>query len=135
MKTFNEIINESIGKKVTEDYNTFLLEKQYFITKKTMMILTEQDEDTGDPEDDERAGTHFHPHLGSKYFVHLDVDGKREIRVVNTPKEAAMIAQKHPGTVAYNFKGDQLNLNSSMQEAYLNEDDRSKRGNYIQQAC
>ena len=128
MKTFNEIINESIGKKVTEDYNTFLLEKQYFITKKTMMILTEQDEDTGDPEDDERAGTHFHPHLGSKYFVHLDVDGKREIRVVNTPKEAAMIAQKHPGTVAYNFKGDQLNLNSSMQEAYLNEDDRSKRG-------
>ena len=107
MKTFNDLLNESEGVRLTNDYTKYLLEKQYALTKETASILLEES-------DDDDAGSRGEPfnrvYKGNKIFVHLDVDGKRLIKVVDSKQEAAILAQKYPA-MAYSGDGELLRLN------------------------
>lgn len=121
MKTFNDLLNESEGVRLTNDYTKYLLEKQYALTKETAKILLEESDDDEGP-----SGEPFkRVYKGNKIFVHLDVDGKRLIKVVDSKQEASMLAQKYPA-MAYSGDGELLRLNERTEEGALDLNQRTQ---------
>ena len=128
MKNFNQLVNESSGLKLTRDYSRFLLEQQAFVAQKTCAILFGEDYDGSDDTSNDAPFTS--PHLGGQFYAHINVDGRRDVRVFNSAQEAALAIQKYPGSVIYNSKGDEVDPNQvkmaeSVQRFNIFEDDAS----------
>jgi hypothetical protein len=110
MKNFNQLVNESSGLKLTRDYSRFLLEQQAFVAKKTCAILFGEETDY-DGSDDKSNDPPFTSHLSGQFYVHINLDGRRKIKTANTAQEAALLTKDYPGSVIYNFKGDEVDPN------------------------
>lgn len=126
MKNFNQLVNESSGLKLTRDYSRFLLEQQAFVAQKTCAILFGEDTDY-DGSDDKSNDPPFNSHLTGQFYAHINMGGTRQVRTFNTAKEAALVIEKYPGSVIYNFKGDVVNPNQveSVQRFNIFEDEAS----------
>lgn len=108
MKIFNQLLNEALSAQVNTDYTRFLVEKQYALTKETARILLEQEEDDdGDGAPDVPFNRTYR---GNKIYVHLDVDGRREIQVVDSLDDAKILAKNYKSGVAYDNGGNELQL-------------------------
>lgn len=124
MKNFNQLVNESSGLKLTRDYSRFLLEQQAFVAQKTCAILFGEDYDGSDETSNDPP---FTSHLTGQFYAHINMDGSRKVRVFDTAKEAALVIEKYPGSVIYNFKGDVVNPNQveSVERFNIFEDEAS----------
>jgi hypothetical protein len=127
MKNFNQLVNESSGLKLTRDYSRFLLEQQAFVAQKTCAILFGEETDY-DGSDDTSNDPPFNSHLSGQFYAHINVDGARKVRVFNSAQEAALAIQKYPGSMIYNFKGDEVDPNQvteSVERFNIFEDEAS----------
>lgn len=116
MKTFTNLFNEADSVKITQDYTRYLLEKQYALSKKTMNILLEEDEDEDGNGEDDQPLPFNRRYSGNKVYVHVDVDGRRDIRVVDGIDAAKLISKQYPSVIAYDNGGNVLNLREKLED-------------------
>jgi hypothetical protein len=113
MKSFQHLLNESESAKITSDYTRFLIEKQYALTKETVRILLEED---GDDEDGTEGVPFSRTYKGNKIYVNIDVGGRREIKVVDSVKDAKDLAANFDTVVALDSGGNEINLNEDIND-------------------
>ena len=108
MKNFTDIFNEAEYIKLKADYTKYLLEKQYAISKETAKILLEEEN-----EDDDEIPFNRKYH-GKNVYVHIDVDGRREIKVVGSVEAAKQLAQNFKSAIAFDNGGNEIDLSEGI---------------------